>query len=434
MSLSRHAQTARLLAASVIGGAWEAGPLAQRIKHALSLRGLKPERLAGTLIRHFGESKTPALADLAKVIAADRGFKLALERTGKPEWLRMGIEPPRMGKPEGNIVTFPLPELNTLKDLCAWLEIERPTLEWLADTRKEQARVKDFRLLHYSYVWKRRRGKTPRLIESPKRTLKTVQKKILAQILNKIPPHEAAHGFCRGRSIVTHALLHSDKENVACFDLKDFFHSVPPARIAALFRALGYPREISRLLTNLCIHSPNPQFLGPNLNAFPFPVRKKILSPHLPQGAPTSPALANLCAFGLDVRLQSLAESMSMTYSRYADDLTFSGGLDLKRQFSYLRGTLSEIAAQEDFALNPEKTRLMTAAQRQTVTGIVVNRHPNMSRAEYDRLKASLHAGATGRVAVGTLEKQRLRGQIEFARALNPGRAEKLLRLWERIV
>lgn len=428
-----HTETARLLAASIIGGAWEAAPLAKRIEHALSLRGLKPRRLAHTLIRRFGEGKTPALDDLAKAIAANRGFTLALERTGKPAWFRMGIEPPQMTEPQGNLVTFPLPELNTVKDLCAWLEIDPPKLDWLADTRKQQAKVSDFRLLHYSYVWKRRRGKAPRLIESPKGTLKKIQRKILSEILNKIPPHEAAHGFCRNRSIVTHARLHTGREYVACFDLRDFFHSIPPARIAALFRALGYPQEIARFLKGLCVHNPNPHFLGPPLNALPFMTRKKILIPHLPQGAPTSPALANLCAFGLDMRLQSLAESMNLTYSRYADDLTFSGGANLKRQFGYLRGTLSEIARQEGFTLNPEKTRLMTAAQRQTVTGVVVNAHPNLSRAEYDRLKATLHAGATGRAAIETLERQRLRGRIEFVRALNPARAEKLLHLWEKI-
>ncbi len=431
--MARLEQTAHLLAASIIGGAWEAGPLARRIEHAITLKGLKPRRLAHTLVRRFGEDKTPALKDLAKVIAADRGFALALERTGKPAWFRMGIESPQMTVPKGNPVTFPLPKLNTVKDLCAWLEIDPPKLDWLADTRKQQAKVSDFRLLHYGYVWKRRRGKTPRLIESPKATLKKIQRKMLAEILNKIPPHETAHGFCRNRSIVTHARLHTGKEYVACFDLRDFFHAIPPPRIAALFRTLGYPREVSRLLMSLCIHTPNPSFLGPGFNALPFETRKRILIPHLPQGAPTSPALANLCAFGLDMRLQSLAESMNLTYSRYADDLTFSGGANLKRQFSTLRGTLGEIAAQEGFTLNPEKTRLMTAAQRQTVTGVVVNAHPNISRAEYDRLKATLHAGVLGRATIEPLDRQRLRGQIEFVRAVNPARAEKLMRLWERI-
>ena len=173
-------------------------------------------------------------------------------------------------------------------------------------------------------------------------------------------------------------------------------------------------------------------YLGSPLQNFPFPRRKKILSLHLPQGAPTSPALANLCAFRLDVRLKALAQSMGLTYSRYADDLTFSGGKDLKKQFSYLRGTLSEIAAQEGFKLNPEKTRLMTQAQRQVVTGVVVNKRPNISRAEYDRLKAVLHQCAQGE-EVDALFKQSLRGKVEFIRALNPKRGEKLLRLLQKL-
>ncbi|MCB1681463.1 MAG: RNA-directed DNA polymerase [Alphaproteobacteria bacterium] len=428
-----YKQTTRLLAASIIGGPWESGPLSRRIHHAISLKGLNSERLALDLVHRFGEGRTPSVKELASAIAANKHFeKCFMASEGQAEWLRMGVEPAQMNPPKGDLATLPLPALATSRDVCEWLEIDQPALEWFADTRKRQPHVRDERLLHYTYLWKRRRGKSPRLIESPKGKLKKFQRKILSEILNKIPPHEAAHGFARNRSIITHALLHTEKECVASFDLKDFFHAVPPARIASLFRALGYPHEVSRILSGLCLHAPDAHYLGSPLTNLPFPVQKKILSPHLPQGAPTSPALANLCAFRLDVRLQSLAQSMDLTYSRYADDLTFSGGKDLKKQFSYLRGTLSEIAAQQGFKLNPEKTRLMTQAQRQVVTGVVVNKRPNISRAEYDRLKATLYQCAEGEEKDALL-KQSLRGKVEFVRTLNPQRGEKLLRLWEKI-
>ncbi len=431
--MSNLAQTSRLLAASIIGGPWETTPLARRIDHAISLRGLNPERLALALIRRFGKGKTPSLKDLAAAIAANTHFAICFESTGRPAWLRIGVEPPIMATPAGGLITLPLPILNTTNDICEWLELEPPALEWLADTRKAQPRVIDERLLHYTYVWRQRRGKTPRLIESPKSRLKSIQRKILAEILNKIPPHEAAHGFCRNRSIITNALLHTEKQTVACFDLKDFFHSIPPTRITALFHTLGYPREVSKILAGLCLHTPNAKYLGRAFQNLPFVQRKKILARHLPQGAPTSPALANLCAFNLDVRLRALAESLNLTYSRYADDLTFSGGRDLKKRFSYVRGTLKAITEEEGFKLNPEKTRLMTQAQRQVVTGVVVNKRPNISRAEYDRLKAALHNAAASKIEIDGMEKSQLRGRVEFVRALNPQRGEKLLALWQKL-
>ena len=432
ISVSNLAQTSRLLAASIIGGPWETGPLARRIAHAINLRGLNPERLALALVRRFGKGKTPALKDLAAAIAANTHFTVCFESTGRPAWFRMGVEPPQMTKPPANLVTFPLPAIETAKDLCAWLGVDLNALEWLADTRRRQKHARDFRLVNYSYIWKKRLGKPPRLIESPKSKLKAIQRKILDEILNKIPLHEAAHGFCRNRSIITHALLHTEKDSVACFDLKDYFHSIPPARIMAMFRTIGYPEEVSRRLTNLCIHIPNPEYLGKPLETLPWAVRKKILIPHLPQGAPTSPALANLCSFHLDMRLQALADSMNLTYSRYADDLTFSGGKDLKRRFSYLRGTVQGIAQDEGFTINPEKTRLMTQAQRQIVTGVVVNKRLNISRTEYDRLKATLHTYSKS-TGLDGLMKAQLRGKVEFVRALNQKRGEKLFELWKKI-
>ncbi len=118
-------------------------------------------------------------------------------------------------------------------------------------------------------------------------------------------------------------------------------------------------------------------------------LRARLATPHLPQGAPTSPALANLVAFHLDARLTGLAARIGARYSRYADDLTFSAD-------HYLRpphDMIATIAREEGFRVNAAKTRLMARGSRQRVTGIVVNAHPNISRAEYDRLKAIIRRG-----------------------------------------
>jgi retron-type reverse transcriptase len=111
----------------------------------------------------------------------------------------------------------------------------------------------------------------------------------------------------------------------------------------------------------------------------------------LPQGAPTSPALANLCAFNLDLRLQAAAESLGARYSRYADDLVFSGGRQFERAARRFISLVGAIALEEGFSINFRKTRVMSKASSQRVNGIVVNEKLNVKRRERDQLKAILH-------------------------------------------
>lgn len=116
--------------------------------------------------------------------------------------------------------------------------------------------------------------------------------------------------------------------------------------------------------------------------------RDQFRTRHLPQGAPTSPALANLAAFALDARLAGLARSRDLAYTRYADDLTFSG--DASAAGALCRA-VPDIVRDCGFVLNRAKTRIQPRHRRQVVTGLVVNRHLNLPRAEYDRLKAIIH-------------------------------------------
>ena len=153
------------------------------------------------------------------------------------------------------------------------------------------------------------------------------------------------------------------------------------------------------------------------------PAAPRLATPHLPQGAPTSPALANLAAFRLDRRLQGLATAAGARYTRYADDLVLSGS----HRLHALAPLVARIAAEEGFRVNPSKTRLMSRAGRQTVTGIVVNERPNVPRAEYDRLRALLHNAA--RDGPGELDRAHVLGRIAWVAALNPARGAKLRRL-----
>jgi retron-type reverse transcriptase len=169
-----------------------------------------------------------------------------------------------------------------------------------------------------------------------------------------------------------------------------------------------------------------------------FLARQRLVSRHLPQGAPTSPALANLAAHRLDRRLSGLAKAASATYTRYADDLIFSGGNDLARSRKRLETHIAVIAHEEGFALNHRKTRMMRAGVRQQVTGVVVNVRPNITRSEFDRIKANL----TNCVRHGPASQNRekhpdfrtyLAGKIAHVASIHPARGKKLRSIFHQI-
>src|SRR5262249_33083516 len=153
----------------------------------------------------------------------------------------------------------------------------------------------------------------------------------LHELLDHIPPHEAAHGYRRGRSIASYAAPHAGRRIVLRFDLCDFFPAVRRARVHALFRTAAYPTPVARLLTGLCTNVVPADVL----HAVPRTGNRSAplvyTAAHLAQGAPTSPALATLCAYRLDCRLAALARAADACYTRYADDLAFSGGVELER-------------------------------------------------------------------------------------------------------
>ena len=329
---------------------------------------------------------------------------------------------------------FGLPEFQTPEQLSHWIGLPLNRVAWLVH-RFSGGRPEMEELAHYHFRWIKKRLGGWRLIESPKTTLKLVQTKILRELLDKVPVHAASHGFVKGRSILTNARAHVGQSVVLKFDLTNFYTTVSFARVVAIFRSLGYSREVAiwlGLLTtsavpgNLRFQDQGPYALVPYLRR------------HLPQGAPTSPALANLSAFGLDLRLTGLARSFGAHYTRYADDLTLSGPEELGKALRTLIPLTQQIIRQERFVLNPEKRRVLRAHQRQTVTGVVVNQKPNVSRGDFDRLKAIL----TNCVKQGpsTQNQKRvedfyhhLQGRIAHVSMLNPLRGQKLTLLFQSI-
>jgi RNA-directed DNA polymerase len=350
-----------------------------------------------------------------------------------PRIRRFILRPPVMRPRPLGLEACTLPDITTDDDLARWLQLTREQLRWLAPSTPAVVE-------HYRYSLQAKQAGGLRLLETPKAELKRVQRHILHTLLGQVPVHEAAHGFTAGRSVKTHAAAHVGKAVVIRFDLRDFFGSVGAAHVNAVWRTLGYPEGVVRSLTTLCTHRTAGMVVERlrDDGGLDWMGAKRLASAHLPQGAPTSPALANLCAFNLDLRLEGLAWVFGATYTRYADDLVFSGAESLRRQFRALHAWVAEIVRDEGFALHPDKTRCLPRHQRQRVTGVVVNVRPNVPRDDFDRLKACLHQSVLHGPASQNKERladfrSHLLGRIGWVGQFSTTRQARLMRLFEKI-
>jgi hypothetical protein len=253
--------------------------------------------------------------------------------------------------------------------------------------------------------------------------------------------HPAAHGFVAGRGVRSAVAGHAGADVVLCLDLRAFFASVTAGRVYGVFRAAGYPEPVAHLLTGLVtVATPVAVLSAMTPGGSPedrFGLRRRLARGHLPAGAPTSPALANLVAYRLDARIAGYAAA-GVTYTRYADDLVLSGGPALRARTAAMARAVERIVTEEGFALNPAKTRVRVASQRQLVLGAVINDRPTVPRREYDRLRAVLHnARRTGGAAQNRAGdpdfRARLTGQVAWVGSLDPVRGARLRAELERI-
>lgn len=310
----------------------------------------------------------------------------------------------RAGRPDaGKLASRGLPVLGNVNEVAALLGVSPKQLRWLS--------VADFGHYH-SFLLEKKSG-AARLIDAPKPQLKAAQRKIYELLLKKQPLHPAAHGFCPGKNVRDHAARHCGKQTVLGMDVANFFPSVSARRVCGLFKSWGYGEDVALLLTTLTTYNG-----------------------HLPQGAPTSPALANLVFTHADARLAGLARRFGAEYSRYADDMTFSGGQAFQRKLSAFSKAVQGIVKEEGFALNHNKTRQMRHGRRQVVTGLVVNETPHVSRRMRRRMRAILHnAQRKGLEAQNRFKHPRfaehLRGRIAWITSLHPRLGGRLLEGWK---
>ncbi|HEV7302368.1 MAG TPA: reverse transcriptase family protein [Tepidisphaeraceae bacterium] len=318
----------------------------------------------------------------------------------------------------GRLTENALPVLNDGTDVARLLNIPIGALRWLTFHRRGAT------LVHYHRYDLAKRTGGVRSISAPKPALAMAQQCVLSAILSKVPVSAAAHGFVPQRSIVSNAAPHAGKAVVANMDLRDFFPSITFRRVKGMFRKLGYSEQVATVLALLCTEPPR---VAAAIDGKRYYVA--LGDRVLPQGGCTSPAITNVLCRKFDRRLEGLAGRYGFTYTRYADDLTFSStdpDADVGRLLRFARAVITA----EGFTEHPTKTKVMRASARQEVTGITVNARPKLSRADLRQLRSLLHnAAKTGLDAQNRTGHADfaayVRGRVGFACMVDPSRAEQ---------
>jgi RNA-directed DNA polymerase len=402
--------------------------------------------LAHRNAENFAGKVKPRRRDVEAFLRADPGLARALAKHGNEISVKTRLVEAHPMQPVAAARAWSVPAIESVRDLAEWLHLSESELEWFADLKGLQSRPNQqgigSKLLHYYYRILAKKSGSLRLIEEPKPHLKQIQRQILSDILDRIPIHPAAHGFVKGRSIQTFAAPHVGRRVVLRMDLQDFFPSFAARRVQAFFRTAGYPESVADLLGGLCTNAA-PRSIWKDLepgtdSSFVRYVQSLYSRPHLPQGAPTSPALANICAYRIDCRLNGLAQAAGAAYTRYADDLAFSGDESFEKCVGRFSVHAAAILLEEGFAVHHRKTRIMRQGVRQYLAGLVTNQRVNVVRADFDRLKATLHNCVRNGPQSQNREahpcfQSHLEGRVGFVETINPEKGRRLRQILDHI-
>lgn len=300
-----------------------------------------------------------------------------------------------------------------------------------------------------------------RVLMAPLAEMKQLLRRINDALVSKLPLLPCVHGFRKGHDALSNGSLHVGKSTVICMDIADFFSSFTFRRVSGYLRWLGYSRGVANAFASYttnrfenCLLAVGPgregiedrsaqeyRHVSRLASRIPAVVReatKQFIHPVLPQGAPTSPGIANAIVWRMDKRLTALARKFGGDYSRYADDLTFSGFEKMAKHAKLIVALVEKIVHTEGLAINKKKTRIMRKGRRQKVTGVVVNKQTNLSRRDFDLLKAILHncikkGPSTQNRSNHPNFKEHLRGRVAHALHIGPERGAKLKKLFDQI-
>ena len=434
------------LANAILSAEPETDNIVERLSHVLGRNWRWLPSLAQRYRQVFAGSSRPRRREVISFLRQDAGFVEACRKHDGKIRIHHRITGPQSMRPVDAAQTWAIPRIETVAALAEWCQLTPSELGWFADLRGLGYKRPQPRLEHYHYRMLAKFTGSIRLIETPKPRLKQLQRQILSAVLDRIPSHPAVHGFVKGRSIQSFAAPHVGQRVVLRMDLQDFFPTFPGARVQSFFRTIGYPEPVADLLGGLVTNAV-PQRAWreasrqTNTALDPLELwhlRALYARPHLPQGAPTSPALANLCCYRLDCRLAGLARSAGAAYTRYADDLAFSGGERFDRSADRFARHVANILGEEGFSVHHRKTRIMRQSVCQHLAGLVTNQRLNLRRKDYDLLKAILsnclrYGPANQNREAHSHFREHLAGRISFVASIHPAKGIRLRELFHKI-
>lgn len=260
-------------------------------------------------------------------------------------------------------------QLNSREDVANILEIEDKSLRYFLYCVKPDNMYKNFEI-------NKRNGGT-RIISAPNKKLKNIQRKLLQILENVYTPKICAYGFINGKSIYDNASIHLKRRQILNLDLKDYFLQINFGRVRGMLLKKPYElgEEAATVIAQIVCYKGK-----------------------LPQGAPTSPIIANMICAPMDNHFMKLAKANNMKYTRYADDLTFSTRTEFPTSIVRIENDtvvvgkkILQILKKDGFLLNEEKIYLRSKDKRQEVTGLVVNKKVNVRREYVRELRAILH-------------------------------------------
>lgn len=286
---------------------------------------------------------------------------------------------------------------------------------------------------YHRYSIEKRKG-GERQIAAPKPVLKEAQKKILSLILERMEISKEAHGFTKGRSVVTGANIHGYQPQLLInMDLLNFFPTITFQRVRGMFHSFGYSGYIASLLAMICTYCERMEMEIKGEKKY-VKTSKRIL----PQGSPASPMITNIICRSLDEKLCHLARQYQVVYSRYADDMSFSfETLPESDQIRSFVGQVHKIIRQEGFYINKAKTRYLRQNNRQCITGVIVNNQElGVPKGWVKRMRAAIFNARKMK-----LEKEvpqtvinELMGMTAWLKTVNATRYEKIIRDAENLL
>lgn len=326
----------------------------------------------------------------------------------------------RFGKPHANLSLTPLDTdlyfmckidfaaINSKDDIARYFACS----PFLIDVVLQRPSVL-YELIHIPKKGKYNQKKY-RTVYEVKPELSNLQKNIATAISTKIEFPDYVQGFVNKRSIASNASLHLAKKYVLNLDIKDFFDSISKEKVSLIFKELGCTEEIADIFASLC-----------TLNA------------KLVQGASTSPILANLVCGALDREFAELGKQYECSYSRYADDITFSGEKIPRKK------DLEKCLKKYEFQLNPDKWKVQYRGRAQYVTGLTVfdNIQPRIPKAIKSQLRQIIYYASKygldshlAKLNCDIYEIRRIDGLIAFMYSVEPKRAWEFDKEWQKII